>query len=939
MTFHNNSIPTPLRILFIEDSEDDVTAFKRVLAKGGLETEITHFTRAEDALPSLDKVPLPYDLVVADYKLPGMTGLELCKHIIDMGIPLPCVMVTGAGTENIAVEALKAGVIDYLVKDYQQNYLEILPLFLPEVVRKHRDRQAVRIFRREREVIAAIAEMFLAPENVETLCRTLPETLAKGFAFPVSAVLLLAENKKELIVKGISGLADKTLLEKRIEIEQTTCHQTIIKGLPVLRLDVAANPELHCLLKDSGIDTCLSVPIKGKSLGVMGALVLADFKKRPDAKIHISAMQDIAHHLGQEIERKQVEDELRLHSEIINNLAEGILLVQANTLQIVYANPVIETMFAYEPGELLGKHVSILNDPSKRSPKETAAMIVAVLSDKGFWQGKIANIKKNGTPFWCKTTISGFEHHQFGKVWVSIRTDITDKMRLQDALVESHKEWTLTFDAMADIVTIQDKNMRIVRANQAAHRFFQTKYGELNGKHCYKVFRGTAEPCPGCPLSDTIEDINHHSEIMTHENLGKIFHVSSAVIPTANGEIQYLVHIAKDITEQKHLEEELYQSHKMEAIGTLAGGIAHDFNNILTAILGYAGFVKENLPAGCEADKDIDEVIKGGQRAADLVRQILAFSRKGVQNIQSLKPHLIIKEAVKMMRSSLPATIRIEEDIDSECGEIKADPTQIHQIVINLCTNAFQAMENEKGILRVKLQRQEITSQEITEADVSAGPFIVLSISDTGCGMSPTTIERIFEPYFTTKDVGKGSGLGLAVVHGIVKRYHGFIRVESAPGEGASFHIYIPALKKDMVALAKVIQQEPLPTGRERILVVDDEGMIVRLNKALFERLGYAVTATTDSREALELIRRHPNQFDLIVTDQSMPNLSGAELAREVLKIKSTIPIILCTGYSSAVSEKEALAIGIKKYVFKPVDLTTLAQIIRQVLDENRDKN
>jgi PAS domain S-box-containing protein len=514
--------------------------------------------------------------------------------------------------------------------------------------------------------------------------------------------------------------------------------------------------------------------------------------------------------------------------------------------------------------------------------------------------------------------------------------DITEQRANEELVRKSKEEWEKTFDAMSDIVTIQDKDMRIVRANKAAHQFFQANYGELNFKHCYEVFTGTSEPCQGCPLVETLQEKDHRSAIMIHENLGKIFQISSSQISDENGEFQYLVHIAKDITEQKKLEEELFQAHKMEAIGTLAGGIAHDFNNILSAIMGYSEIAKLSIPADSDATKDIDQVIKSSRRAADLVQQILSFSRKSDRRLEPINPHLIIKEALKMLRSSLPTTINMVEDIDNECEKILADPTNIHQIIVNLCTNSLHAMENEKGVLSVSLYRKEINDEEIIgEAEVTAGPFIVLEISDTGHGMDQAMIDHIFDPYFTTKEVGKGTGLGLSVIHGIIQDYHGFIRVDSKPGEGTTFYVYIPVLQQEILSSDKAEIDESLPTGSERILVVDDESMIANLNKAVLEQLGYKVTVIMQSIDALEQICTDPDQFDLVITDQTMPNLTGAELAKEVLRIKPDMPIILCTGYSSVLSEENALAIGIKKYAKKPVDRITLAKIVRQMLDEN----
>ncbi len=540
-----------------------------------------------------------------------------------------------------------------------------------------------------------------------------------------------------------------------------------------------------------------------------------------------------------------------------------------------------------------------------------------------------AHYKDNRITLWVENYVCKIPSGEI----VAIYEDITDRKKTEDALIRAKEEWALTFDAMSDIVTIQDKDMHIVRANKAAHDFFQKNLGELNGKHCYEIFTGMSVPCHGCPLLNTLEDIGKHSGIIHHKNLGRTFLVSSAVIVGDDGKLQYLVHVAKDITDQKRLEEELFQAHKMEAMGTLAGGIAHDFNNILSAIIGYAELALLDIPDDNHAIKDINQVLQSSKRAADLVQQILTFSRKSSHQLQSLMPHVIIKEALKMLHSSLPTTLSLEEKIAPDCGAIMADPTNVHQIVVNLCTNAFHAMENEKGVLTVSLCRKDLIAEQIHESDVSPGPYVVLSVSDTGQGMDKKTIERIFEPYFTTKEVGKGSGLGLAVIHGIVKSYKGFIQVESELGKGSIFHVHFPALEQ-VAATQEKVEEQPLLTGTERILVVDDEAFLVRVTQRQLENLGYRVTGTTDSNDALEKIRTDPDGFDILITDQTMPGLTGAELAVGVKEINPGMLIILCTGHSSTLTKEKSLALGIDRYIGKPIIGNVLPNTVRELLDE-----
>lgn len=348
----------------------------------------------------------------------------------------------------------------------------------------------------------------------------------------------------------------------------------------------------------------------------------------------------------------------------------------------------------------------------------------------------------------------------------------------------------------------------------------------------------------------------------------------------------------------------------MEAIGTLAGGIAHDFNNILAAVLGYAELAKEDTPPESIVTHELDQIIQAGKRAQGLVKQILDFSRQVETDKVALLPGVIIKESLKLLRSSLPTTITIEQDIDLDSDLILADPTKIHQILMNLCTNAFHAMEDAGGTLSVSLASKTLTQQDLVNIiDIQPGTFVQITVKDNGAGIPPAILESIFNPYFTTKDTGKGSCMGLAIVHGIVKSYGGFITCHSKVGEGTVFKIHLPSVEGKIEPKSKPI--DLIPSGSERIFLVDDEELLADLGKAMLERLGYNVTAQCSSLEALRTFRNRPDQFDLVITDQTMPDMTGAELAREMMQFRPEIPIILCTGYSTVISEEKAKDIGI----------------------------
>ncbi len=387
-----------------------------------------------------------------------------------------------------------------------------------------------------------------------------------------------------------------------------------------------------------------------------------------------------------------------------------------------------------------------------------------------------------------------------------------------------------------------------------------------------------------------------------------------------------------DVTERKRLEGQLQQAQKMEAIGTLAGGIAHDFNNILFPIIGYTEMTLDRLDSESRERKYMEEVLKGAHRARDLVAQILTFSRQGDREVKPLRTQLVVKEAMKLLRSTMPSTIEIRERIDKNSRPVLADPTQVHQIVMNLCTNAYHSMRETGGLLEVGLKEVAFDDENIPGGSrLGPGPYILLTVSDTGGGMDAATLQQIFDPYFTTKGKSEGTGLGLSVVHGIVNTYGGDIQVFSHPGEGTTFHVYLPAI--DGVPAEDTPTDEMPAGGTERILVVDDEAVLLKMLDRMLSSLGYDVTCKQDSREALQSFIDAPSDVDLVITDMTMPELTGIQLARELLHVRPDLPVILCTGFSALISEESAAAIGIKKLVMKPVVRRDMAEAIRGVLD------
>jgi signal transduction histidine kinase/ActR/RegA family two-component response regulator len=406
------------------------------------------------------------------------------------------------------------------------------------------------------------------------------------------------------------------------------------------------------------------------------------------------------------------------------------------------------------------------------------------------------------------------------------------------------------------------------------------------------------------------------------------------------GKVVKVIEYSLDISKRKRWEQErdrladqLRQAQKMEAIGTLAGGIAHEFNNILGAIIGFAELAEDDIPPDTTANKNLRQVLVAATRAKEMVRQILAFSRKDEIERKPVLLTEIVKEAITLLRSTLPSFIDIHSDIEEKktLPPILANPTEIQQVIMNLCTNAAYAMKESGGLLIITLDEIDVNSTALGSETPDHSNFQRLTVSDTGCGMTPEIKARIFDPYFTTKAQGEGTGMGLAVVHGIVKRHGGEITVESEPEKGTTFHVLLPATENE--PLPSVQEIKPVEKGNERILYVDDEQLLSEMGKQMLGKLGYRVEAHTCSVEALEQFKQRPDDFDLVITDQTMPEMTGIQFAGKLRKIRPGIPIILCTGFSESIDEKNYKSMGIDGFVMKPVVKNEIARVIRETLD------
>ncbi len=502
-----------------------------------------------------------------------------------------------------------------------------------------------------------------------------------------------------------------------------------------------------------------------------------------------------------------------------------------------------------------------------------------------------------------------------------------------------HNRLVAAIEQSAEAIVITDAEGIIEYVNPQFEQTTGYTIEEVRGQTLRVLKSGKQDDAFYKNLWDTIKEGQiWRGNMVNRKKNGQLFQERSTISPVKNeeGEIVNFVAVTLDVTHETEMEERLQQAQKMEAIGTLAGGIAHDFNNILTSIIGYAQLAETETVGNETAQTYLGQVSKAGNRAADLIKQILSFSRNSMRERSLLNFPSLVKEALKLLRSTIPTTIEIDQSIDEGCGLILADATQMHQVVMNLCTNAYQAIK-EHGTITVSLD--DVTLDQVSpgmRADPNLPHYARLVVRDTGCGMDEDTEQRIFEPYFTTKKGGEGTGLGLSMVHSIVYAHDGYISVDSRKGEGTEFTVMFPIVRDGSEFEEAEPAVDVLPSGSESILFVDDEEMITFLARTLLEGLGYKVLAYTDSQQALATFRDEPESFDLVVTDQTMPGLTGMDLATEVRKIRGDMPVVLCSGYSPDMTMRKMRQVGISEYVMKPIDRAILAQAVRRAMDGGR---
>jgi PAS domain S-box-containing protein len=523
----------------------------------------------------------------------------------------------------------------------------------------------------------------------------------------------------------------------------------------------------------------------------------------------------------------------------------------------------------------------------------------------------------------------------------SIGEDVTDRSRAEAALRESEAQFRQVVENIHEVFWMTD----VTRSRML---YISPGYEAVWGRTCASLYVDPSTWNASICAEDRERVLRAEVERQALGGFDETYRITrpdgtvrwvrdrAFPIRDAQGNVYRIVGTAEDVTEYRKLEEQFRQAQKMEAIGALAGGIAHDFNNILTGVTGYAELAMTDPTCSAQVGEFLDEIMKGANRAAELVRQILAFGRRQEQHREPIDLTRVLGEALKLLRATIPATIEFDVAFARDTPPVLADATQIHQVMMNLGTNAAHAMRERPGRLTIRMENFLVGIDfAASNPGLRPGRYVLLRVTDTGHGMDAATLARIFEPFFTTKGPGEGTGLGLAAVHGVMQSHEGAITVQSRPGDGATFNLFFPAHAGEAVAVAAAATSGGVARGRgERILYVDDEPALARLGQRILERLGYAVVAHTEAAEALGAMRAGPGAFDLVITDQMMPELTGTDLALKIHAIRPDIPVILTTGYNAVLTPERLQVMGITKLLMKPLSVESLGTIVHNVLSK-----
>ncbi len=927
--------------MIVEDLEDDAILLALALKRGGYDLE---FKRIDT--PSAFDLEIKrgyWDIIISDYAMPQFCGLDALEILNESGIDIPFILVSGTIGEDVAVEAMKSGAHDYFIKGNLKRLAVSVKRELREAGMRRERKKAVEALKESELKYRALFENSRDPIYIN-------KKDGEFIDCNQSFLDLFGYTKQEVEKINTCDIYmnpdDRTRLIGEIKIN-----------------GFASDFEVKMRKKDGALMDCLisattRLDEEGAVIGYQGIIRDITERKRAEKEIRNSnRMLQMLSECNQALIRSKNENAL------LNEICRIIIDAGGYRLAWVgYADkgekkrviPMAQSGF--EKGYLETLDIIWADAERGRGPTGTAirtgvpSVAHDIHNDPQFkpWR---AQAEKRGYSSSAAIPLV-FDMQPIGalNIYSSVKDafdkrEMTHLIELADDLAygiqalrtgQERKQaehelsrLAIAIDHAEEAVVITGAEGTIQYVNPAFERITGYAKQEAIGQNPRILKSGKHDESFYKDLWDTVTNGEvWHGRMIDKKKSGELYEEESTISPIKDktGAITGYVAVRRDVTKEILLEKELWETQKLNAIGTLAGGIAHDLNNILMPILGYSTMAKDIAVKDSETEECLNEIISAGHRAKELVKQILTFSRRGDQDFQSLEIYLIVKEVLKLMKATIPATIKIVENIDTRSSYIMGDATQIHQVVVNLCTNAAYAMKENGGVLTVTLRRKRFEN--------SFQDFVKLSVSDTGGGMEPATLERIFEPFFTTKPEGEGTGLGLSVIHGIVESHGGHIDVESQPCEGTTFHILLPLIER--APGGKSIEQEKYKKGKAKgkALVVDDQVDVVKTIGKILNFLGYKTTIMTDSEEALKHFAKNPDVYDFVITDMTMPKMTGDKLAREIMKLREDIPVILMTGYSDTIDKEKAREIGVRALINKPITSYELSSVLdRELVD------
>jgi PAS domain S-box-containing protein len=904
----------PIKILVVEDNPADSEMAIILLRAGGFEPE---WLRVETEEAFLENLKPGLDLVLSDFSMPRFNGLRALELLKRSGLEVPFILISGTIGEETAVSAMKNGAADYFMKDRLTRLCSSVTHALEESR-----------LRRERLQLEKLTQRRLA--ELRVLFDIMPAMI--WFKDRDNRILMVNQRVADAAGKSVMEMEGKTSAEiYPLEWERFDAAERTVMESGEPQLGIVENVRVQA---GTGIWVQTDrVPVRDAAGRTIGIVIMAqDITAR-------RAAEDAMSELLLRTARRE-----RLLNTALSSMSDFAQIYDREG-KILYANQALLNLWGLTMEQVADKDFFDLGYPSALAGK-LREQIKAVIAERKSITDETSYTNPAGSLGFYEYILSPvFAADGEVEFVVGSTRDITERKRTEESLRSGEAKlgaaqriahmgsWEL------DLANPLDPDSNALRWSDEMYRIagFEPNGVEVTNEMFFKMVPQDDHKAIRTAVSQLIRDFKSYTivhRLIRPDGEVRVVKETGEVLRDANnGRPLRVVGIAHDITERMRLEEQIRQSQKMDAIGTLAGGIAHDFNNILTAINGYTELAQLRITGNPEVKEFLSAVLRAGHRATDLVRQILTFSREQPLERRPIKLLPIATETVKLLRATIPSTIEIVLSLAKDAPTVLADATQVHQILMNLGTNASHAMKDRPGRLTVKLERFVVNHEMASRSPkLQPGVYARLSVGDTGCGMDQQTLQRIFEPFFTTKARTEGTGLGLAVVHGIMDNHDGEITVDSQPGVGTVFHAYFPSYAGEATAV-EAESGAPPKGNNEAILVVDDEELLAKLEKEALSQMGYTVEYVTRPSEALELVRSDPQRFELVITDQTMPGMTGLLLATELQRIRPGMPVILTTGYSASLTPERVNAAGICLLLIKPPTLHALATAVRTALD------